>query len=160
MSVWKQGAVPGHERRFSLGVWLPGRNLMSPAYVPSPRARLGLRFKRPVWYVMQFQMTSLQTQYARITVAPNFRLMMIMGTASAASPDAAGAFQVQIYDDARRQNFTPLPVTSLIAVGDAAHPFILKNPYRFTGTAPISARIQNRASVANNVYVALYGVSD
>jgi hypothetical protein len=133
---------------------------MSPAYVPDPRARLGLRFKRPVWYVMQLQMTSQQTQYARITVAPNFRLMMLMGTASAASPDAAGAFQIQVYDTARRQNFTPLPVTSLIAVGDASHPFILKNPYRFTGTVPVVTRIQNRASAANNVYIALYGVSD
>lgn len=160
MSIWKRGAVPGQERRFALGVWLNYRKLASPAYVPVAKARTGLRYKRPVFYVMQLQMTALQSQYARISVAPNFRLMMLMGKGSATDPDGLGTFQIMVYDTARRQNFMPLPVVSQVTVGNAQHPFILKNPYRFSGTTPIQARIQNRANAANNVYLVFYGVSD
>lgn len=161
MSIWKQGVIPGQERRFALGLWLPERKLASPAYVPAPKARVGLRYKKPIWYVVNLSIPSQQTQFARISVGKNFRLMQILGQGSQASPaDGNGSFQFQIYDNARRTPFSELPINNLVGVGTAQQPFILKNPYRFADTAPVQVRVQNRASATNLIYIALIGVSD
>lgn len=161
MSIWKKGAVPGQERRFALGLWLPERKLSSPAYVPSPKARLGLRYKRPIWYVMNVTLGALKTGYARISVAPNFRLVAILSQATAASPaDNIGPFQFQLYDNARRVAFSELPIAQGVGSGTAQQPFILKVPYKFAGTTPVQCRIQNRATTTNTIYLVLYGVSD
>lgn len=161
MSLWKTGSIPGHMRRFALGLWLPYRKMSSPAYVPSPKARLGLRYKRPIFYVMQITLGAQESDNARISVAPNFRLMMILGKGSAAAPaDGLGSFQFQLYDNARRRKFSELPILALAGAGTGQEPFILKNPYSFTGTAPIQAFIQNRATVSNSIYLVLYGVTD
>jgi hypothetical protein len=160
MAVWKQGTIPGQERRFALGAWLPIRKLASPAYMPTPRARLGLRYKRPIFYVMNLQINSQATGYARITVGRNYRLMMIMGQSNQVSSDNNGAFQVQIFDNARRTPFSELPILSPTVVGDASHPFILKNPYRFADTTPVQVRVQNRATAQANICIVLYGVCD
>jgi hypothetical protein len=161
MSLWRKGSIPGQQRRFALGLWLPERKLSSPAYVPAPKARVGLRYKRPIWYVVNLSILSQQTSYARISVGKNFRLMAIMGSGSAGSPaDGNGSFQFQVFDNARRTPFSELPILSPVGVGTASNPFILKNPYRFADTSPVQVRVQNRASTTNNIYIALYGVSD
>lgn len=161
MSLWRKGSIPGQQRRFALGLWLPERKLSSPAYVPSPKARLGLRYKRPIWYVVTFSILSQQTSYARISVGKNFRLMAVLGQGSAASPaDGNGSFQFQVFDNARRTPFSEIPILSGVGVGTAAQPFIIKNPYQFADTSPVQIRIQNRASATNLIYIALYGVSD
>lgn len=161
MSIWKKGVIPGQSRRFALGIWLPYRKLASPAYVPSPRARLGTRYKRPIWYVMTLTLGAQKTDYARISVAPNFKLMMILSSSSAASPaDGNGPFQFQLYDNARRYAFSELPIAQGVGSGIGSEPFILKTPYSFSGTTPVQARIQNRATGTNTIYLVLYGVSD
>ena len=161
MALWKRGSIPGQQRRFALGLWLPERKLSSPAYVPAPRARVGLRYKRPIWYVVTLSILSQQTSYARISVGKNFRLMMILGQGSQASPaDGNGSFQFQVFDNARRTPISELPIPNLVGVGSAQQPFILKNPYRFADTSPVQVRVQNRASATNLIYVVLYGVSD
>jgi hypothetical protein len=161
MSLWQKGKIPGQQRRFALGLWLPGRNLASPAYVPAPKARVGLRYKRPIWYVVTLSIGPQQTSYARISVGKNFRLIMMLGQGSVAPPaDGNGSFQFQVFDNARRTPISELPIVHNVGVGTAQHPFILKNPYRFADTSPVQIRVQNRATSTNVVYVALYGVSD
>lgn len=161
MSLWKTGRIPGQQRRFALGIWLPVHKLASPAYVPSAKARVGLRYKHPMWYIMAITLASQDSGYTRISVAPHFRLMMILGQGTAANPaDGLGSFQYQLYDNARRTTFSELPVSNLLGSGSAQEPFILKNPYRFTGTTPVQARIQNRALASNTITLVLYGVCD
>jgi hypothetical protein len=159
MSVWKKGRIPGQERRFALGLWMPNRKLASPAYMPSPRARLGLRYNTPKWYVMTATLAALQTGYTRISVTPHFRLVAILGSGTASEPaDGCGSFMFQLYDTARRRSFSEWPVSEFLGAGTAQHPNILKVPYEFTGTTPIQARIQNRANATNTIYIVLYGV--
>jgi hypothetical protein len=161
LSIWKQGVIPGQSRRFALGSWLPYRKMASPAYVPAPKARLGLRYKRPMWYIMNVTLAGQDSENARISVSPNFRLMMILGLGTAAAPaDGLGSFQYQLYDNARRNPFSRLPISHIVGAGNAQHPFILKNPYSFSGTTPVQAAIQNRALGTNNIYLVLYGVGD
>jgi|SRR5579872_3950607 len=161
MSVWKRGKIPGQEPRFALGAWLPQRKLMSPAYVPVPRARLGLRFKKNVWYHANITLAAGATGRVRVSVTPNFRLMMILGQGTAATnADGNGGFQIQVFDTARRQTFSLEQVTDLITVGNAQHPFILKNPYRFSGTVPVLIDVSNRSAGQNVIDIVLYGVGD
>lgn len=161
MSLWKTGRIPGQERRFALGAWLPGRGLMSPAYVPTPKARLGLRYKHPVWYPAGIVLAAGATGRLRVAVAPNFRLMMVLGQDTAANnADGQGSSQIRIFDTARRQDFSQSYLSELIIYGTASHPFILKYPYRWTGTAPVLISVQNRTAVQNTITVVLYGVSD
>ena len=161
MSIWQKGRIPGQQFRHALGVWLPYRKLSSPAYVPNAKARVGLRYKHPMWYPMQLILAAQDSDNARISVAPNFHLMMVLGQGSAANPaDGLGSFQFNLYDDARRQKFSELPMQNSIAAGNAQQPFILKTPYRFSGTAPVQAFIQNRALTSNTIYLVLYGVCD
>ncbi|HWE00678.1 MAG TPA: hypothetical protein VG345_16620 [Bryobacteraceae bacterium] len=135
---------------------------MSAAYVPVQKARLGLRGKKVVWYVAQLQLLTGQTGYSRVSVAPGFILMQLLGTATPGTDpgDGQGAFQVQIFDTARRQQFSDKPTLVNCMFGTGSDPFILKNPYRFTGTTPVNIRIQNRSKVTNQIWVVLYGVSD
>jgi hypothetical protein len=169
MSVWQQGRIPGQARRHSLGLWLASHKLASPAYAPSPRARLGLRYKMPKWYVINVTLDNLgvtsgqTTKYGRVSVAPNFRLMQMMATHTAADPaDGNGSFAVEVYDTARRVNFQPRAVASLNFAGTAQRPFILRWPYRFSGTTPVQVRFQNRAAGAgtNVIQLILFGVCD
>jgi hypothetical protein len=161
MSIWQKGKIPGQERRFALGSWLPRRKLASPAYVPSPRARRGLRYKKNVWYSGTQTLAPGATGYIRASVAPGFALMMILGQATqAGNPDGQGSFQVQIFDTARRQGFSEKAIADVSGVGTAQNPFILKNPYRFTGTVPLLCKVQNHSTLANKITVVFYGVSD
>src|SRR4029077_4531047 len=99
MSVWKQGRIPGQTLRFALGAWLPHRKLMSPGYVPTNKARLGLRYKHPVGYPGTIVLAAGATGRLLVTVAPNFRMMMILGLATADNAtDGQGSAQVRIFD--------------------------------------------------------------
>jgi hypothetical protein len=161
MSVWQRGRVSGQTRRWALGMWLPQHKLASPAYTPTPRARLGLRYKKPVFYTITIVLGAGETGRGRVSVAPNFRLLSIMAQASQPSAaDGGGSFTAQIFDPARRQAFSQVPVPNGTIFGNAQNPFILKYPYRFSGTTPAQVTVQNRTNAANTVTIVLYGVSD
>jgi hypothetical protein len=161
VSLWQRGKIPGQERRFALGCWLPRRKLASPGYVPAPKARWGLRYKKNVWYSGSITLNPGQTGYIRVSVAPNFALMMVLGLATQpTNPDGQGSFQVQIFDTARRQTFSEKAIGDPVAVGNAQNPWILKNPYRFSGTVPLLCKVQNRTTAQNTIQVVFYGVSD
>jgi hypothetical protein len=141
--------------------WLPHRRTISDFYLPDPFVLYSLEGKHPVWYVNSLTLAAGATGRMRISVDPGFALTMITGQSSVASPaDGLGAAQAQIFDNARRQRFSSRPVVSPLMFGTASDPFILRNPYAWTGTVPVLITLQNRASAQNTIYLVLHGWRD
>lgn len=139
--------------------WLPHRKVISDAYLPSLKQFEALEGHHPVWYVNALTLAAGATGRMRISVEPGFKLTMIMGLSSAASPaDNLGAAQVQIFDNARRSRFSSRAIVSPLVFGVASDPFILLDPYQWTGTEPVLITLQNRNLASpNTITMVLHG---
>lgn len=139
--------------------WLPQRKTLSDVYLPPLREIEKIEGHHPIWYINTLTLAAGATGRMRISVEPDFKLTMIMGTASAANPaDGLGSAQAQIYDTARRARFSSRPIVSPVVFGVAGDPFILYTPYTWTGTAPVLIVLQNRnVSASNTITLVLHG---
>ncbi len=165
MAVWDRDRLPGLPGRHQLDIILPRRKLASRAYAPGPRAREGLQFKVPRWYVFNFTgvgqvagtLGPRQASEARVVTGRNFYLLAIIATSTQV---AAGGFRAQFYDARRKKRFSDRGINFANLAGSAQNPFLERRPYFIPAQSPILMRAQNLETVANQVQIVLYGVED
>ncbi len=163
MAVWDRDRLPGLPGRHQLDIILPRRKMASVAYAPGPRAREGLAFKVPRWYVLNFTgvgqaagtLAAREAAEARVVTGRNFYLLAII----ASSAQVAG-FRAQLMDAGRKRKFSDRGLDFGNLAGTAQNPFLLRRPYFIPQRTPIISRAVNLAIVANQVQIVLYGVED
>jgi hypothetical protein len=115
----------------------------------------GLEGKAPRWIVVNFTLTSQQTQRESINVPPNFWLIGALGSST-----AAAGFRVQLYDADNKVKLQARGVNRPLGLGTGAFPFFLREPYCFGPEGECLVIVQNQALVAATVQVLLYGVCE
>lgn len=156
MSIWDRDRVPGITGRHALGVWLTYRNVASAGYVPGVLSRRPLKFKVPAWYTVNFSLAARLNAEDRITTAPGFWLVYLMGSSS-----LAPGFRLQMYDSEKNQRLGD-PINFANELGSAARPFILRKPHFFSTRSPLLIRVQNQdtSGATNNIQVVAMGYGE
>lgn len=156
MSIWDRERVPGITGRHALGVWLTYRKVASAAYVPGALSRAPLKFKVPAWYPVNFALAARLNAEDRITTAPGFWLVYLIGSSS-----LAAGFRLQMYDSSSNQRLGD-PLNFANGLGSAARPFILRKPHYFAQRSPLLIRVQNQdvSGATNNIQVVAVGFGE
>lgn len=156
MSVWNRDRVPGTTGRHALGLWLTYRKLASAGYVPGELSREPLKYKYPQWYPLNFALAARLNAEDRITTAPGFWLVCLIGSST-----LAPGFRFQIYDSEKNQRLGD-PLNFANGLGSAARPFILRKPHFFSTRSPLLVRVQNQdvSGATNNIQIVAMGYGE
>jgi len=156
MSIWNRERVPGVPGRHALGLWLTYRKTASAGYVPGEVSRRFLRGKVPAWYPVNFALAARLNAEDRVTTAPLFWLVYLIGSST-----LAAGFRLQLYDSEKNQRLGD-PLNFANGVGSASRPFILRKPYFFTCRSPLLIRVQNQdtSGATNNIQVVVVGYGE
>ena len=158
---WRRARSGTFPRGWRYGFLMPQFGLASSAWLPGAQERRALGLNRsPYWHVIDYAPGALASLDDEMLPTGNFVMLALMAT----STQGPNSFQSQFFQVLDRQGggarFSRVGVIDENQFGRAQNPFIWKRPYPMPDLFSLMNRTANRATVANTVQLAIYGVQE